>query len=81
MFRDGNLGSLSWISFNVAAAQVGSSSSSFLSDWELNKAGLMTIPFVNTFGDDWGANPAEKTNKKKNQKKKTKTITHTHRLL
>lgn len=51
-----NLGSLSWIIFHVAAAQVGSSSSSFLLGWGVAADAL---PVAKGFEGDPGSNPTK----------------------
>lgn len=54
-----NFGSLSLISFSVAAAQVGSSSSSFLFSraQELSGVGPAGAFLAGAFGGDWGSRP------------------------
>lgn len=59
----GNFGSLSLISFSVAAAQVGSSSSSFPFSWVWELSGAVPIDIfpAGAFGGDCGSSPAKKT--------------------
>lgn len=58
----GNFGSLSLISFSVAAAQVGSSSSSFPFSWVRELSGAVPIDVfpAGAFGGDCGSSPAKK---------------------